>query len=164
MGYKPRIDPDDFRNAVSQFATGVVVVAGIENGSLVGFAAQSFVSLSLDPPLVLFCPQTSSTSWPRIRCQQHYGINILGAEHREISEAFAVIGAVPDVAWTPSQQNGVPMLEESIAFLDCSYSTEHSAGDHTIVVSTVNNVLVRRPDDSPLLYLRGAYGTFMGSD
>lgn len=164
MGSKPRIDPDDFRNAVSQFATGVVVVAGIENGSLVGFAAQSFVSLSLDPPLVLFCPQKSSTSWPRIRYQQHYGINILGAEHREISEAFAVIGAVPEIAWTPSQQNGVPMLEESIAFLDCSYSTEHGAGDHTIVVSTVNNVLVRRPEDSPLLYLRGEYGTFANSD
>lgn len=162
MGSRPPLDPDDFRNAVSQFATGVVVVAGIDNGSLVGFAAQSFVSLSLDPPLVLFCPQKSSTSWPRIRCGRNYGINVLGAEHSEISEAFAVIGAVPDVGWMPSQQNGVPILEESIAFLDCSYSTEHSAGDHTIVVSTVNNVHVRRPEDSPLLYLRGAYGKFDG--
>lgn len=164
MGSKPRIDPDDFRSAVSQFATGVVVVAGIDSGSLVGFAAQSFVSLSLEPPLVLFCPQKSSTSWPRIRCGRNYGINVLGAEHREISEAFAVIGAAPDVGWTPSQQNGVPILDENIAFLDCSYSTEHGAGDHTIVVSTVNNVLVRRPEDSPLLYLRGAYGTFVDSD
>lgn len=164
MGSRPPLDPDDFRNAVSQFATGVVVVAGIENGSLVGFAAQSFVSLSLDPPLVLFCPQKSSTSWPRIRCGQNYGINILGAEHQEISEAFAVVGAVPDVAWSPSQQSRVPILEESIAFLDCSYSSEHSAGDHTIVISTVNDVLVRRPEDSPLLYLRGSYGTFVNSD
>ena len=164
MASSPPLDPEDFRNAVSQFATGVVVVAGIESGSMVGFAAQSFVSLSLDPPLVLFCPQKSSTSWPRIRCARNYGINILGSKHREISEAFAVIGAVPDVAWTPSQQNGVPILDESIAFLDCSYSTEHTAGDHTIVVSTVNNVLVRRPEDSPLLYLRGDYGTFVDSE
>lgn len=161
MSSSPHLDIDDFRYAVSQYATGVVVVAGIEKGSLVGFAAQSFVSLSLDPPLVLFCPQKSSTSWPRIRAGVNYGINVLGAEHKEISEAFAVIGAVPDVLWQPSNQSGVPILDECVAFFDCSHHGEHQAGDHTIVVSTVNSVLVRRPEDSPLIYLRGEYGTFM---
>ncbi|MCY3883427.1 MAG: flavin reductase family protein [Gammaproteobacteria bacterium] len=164
MSSSLQFDLNDFRHAVSQYATGVVVVAGVENGSLTGFAAQSFVSLSLDPPLVLFCPQKSSTSWPRIRAGSNYGINILGAEHSEISEAFAVIGAVPDVSWKPSDHSGVPILDESIAFLDCSLNAEHSAGDHTIVVSTVNSVLVRRPNDSPLIYLRGEYGSFDTSE
>lgn len=160
MSSNPTIDLDDFRYAASQFATGVVIVAGVENESLVGFAAQSFVSLSLDPSLVLFCPQKSSTSWPRIRGGTNYGINILGSEHSELSDAFAVIGGVPVVEWTPSPHGGVPILNESIAFLDCSYRAEHDAGDHTIVVSSVNSVLVRRPQDPPLVYLRGKYGTF----
>lgn len=160
MSSSLHFDLDDFRHAVSQYATGVVIVAGVENGSLVGFAAQSFVSLSLDPPLVLFCPQKTSTSWPRIRARSNYGISILSAEHKAISEEFAVIGAVPDVTWIPSENSGVPILEEGIAFLDCSLNAEYSAGDHTIVVSAVNNVLVRRPKDSPLIYLRGEYGKF----
>ncbi|MXW53000.1 MAG: flavin reductase family protein [Gammaproteobacteria bacterium] len=164
MSSSLKFDIDDFRHAVSQYATGIVVVAGVENGSLVGFAAQSFVSLSLDPPLVLFCPQKSSTSWPRIRAGFNYGINILGAEHSDISEAFAVVGAVPDMSWKPSNHSGVPILDESIAFLDCSHLAEHEAGDHTIVVSTVNGVLVRRAHDSPLIYLRGKYGTFVDSN
>ncbi|HCP50642.1 MAG TPA: monooxygenase, partial [Gammaproteobacteria bacterium] len=61
------MDSQKFREGMSQFATGVVVVTGIESGSLVGFAAQSFVSLSLEPPLVSISPQIASTSWPRIR-------------------------------------------------------------------------------------------------
>ncbi len=151
---------DDLRHAVSQFATGVVVVAGVEHGQLVGFSAQSFVSLSLNPPLVLFCPQKTSTSWPRIRSVGNYGINILSAEHNELSDAFAEIGSVPEVRWKTSPHSAVPMLEDSIAFLDCSLRTEHDAGDHTIVVSNVNDLLVGRESDEPLVYMRGVYGTF----
>ena len=153
--------PEDFRQAVSQFATGVVVVTGNGSGSLIGFAAQSFVSLSLDPPLVLFCPQKSSTSWPRIRALANFGVNVLGAERADTSEEFAVVGSVPKVEWKPAPSSGVPILEESIAFIDCTLKAEYEAGDHTIVVSNVADVQVRRPDSDPLLYLRGAYGKFL---
>ena len=146
---------------MSQFATGVVVVTGVERSTLVGFSAQSFVSLSLSPPLVLFCPQKTSTSWPRIRSVGHYGINILGAEHNVLSDAFAEIGSVPDVEWHASTNSGAPILENTIAFLDCSLRTEHDAGDHTIVVSNVNDFRVCRERDQPLVYMRGKYGTFL---
>ncbi len=152
---------EDFRQAVSQFATGVVVVTGNGSGTLIGFAAQSFVSLSLNPPLVLFCPQRSSTSWPRIRALESFGVNVLGAEHADISEEFAVVGSVPNIEWKPASGSGVPILEESIAFIDCTLKAEYSAGDHTIVVANVADVQVRRPDADPLLYLRGTYGKFL---
>ena len=142
---------------MSQYATGVVVVTGSENGELVGFAAQSFVSLSIDPPLVLFCPQKTSTSWPRIRACGNYAVNILAEGHGDVSEEFAVAGKVPEVEWHPSKVNGSPVLADAIAFVDCSFESETDAGDHTIVVSAVDDVVVLQPDQSPLLYFRGQY-------
>ena len=147
----------EFRHAMSQYATGVVVVAGNENGNLVGFAAQSFVSLSLDPPLVLFCPQRSSTSWPRIRACGKYSINILPEGDDDISEEFAVAGKVPDIDWQPTIEDGSPMLKDALAVVECSFESEALAGDHTIVVSAVTDVRVLNPESRPLLYFRGQY-------
>lgn len=147
----------EFKHVMSQYATGVVVIAGNEKGELVGFAAQSFVSLSIDPPLVLFCPQISSTSWPRIRACGNYSINILPEGHEENSEAFAIAGSVPDIGWHPSDANGTPILEEAIAVVECSFQSETIAGDHTIVVSAVNDVRVLNPESRPLMYFRGGY-------
>jgi 3-hydroxy-9,10-secoandrosta-1,3,5(10)-triene-9,17-dione monooxygenase reductase component len=62
-----RVEPDDFRHVLGHFASGITVVTAIDDGEPVGFACQSFTSLSLDPPLVLFCPSKSSTTWPRIQ-------------------------------------------------------------------------------------------------
>ena len=153
-------DTEKYKEAMGQFATGVVAITGNEDGKLVGFAAQSFVSLSIDPPLVLFCPQKSSTSWPRIRAIGGYSINVLPDDHGEISEAFAVVGAVADVRWTAGRDSATPILLDSVAYIDCTFLEEHDAGDHTIVVSKVRDFKVNRPDVGPLIYLRGNYGYF----
>ena len=150
----------EFCLVASQFATGIAIVTGNEKGKLVGFSAQSFVSLSIDPVLVLFCPQKTSTSWPRVRALGNYGINVLGANQSSTSDAFAKVGQVPQVSWMPSVKTGVPQLTDCIAFLDCSLEIEHVAGDHTMVVSSVNDAIITRPDESPLVYFRSKYGTF----
>ena len=153
-------EAQDFRHAMSQFATGVVVVAGSENGELVGFAAQSFVSLSLDPPLIAVCPQKTSTSWPRIKALGQFTINVLAASQSELSNAFAVPGEVPAVTWEPSELTGMPVIDDVIMHLDCALEAEHDAGDHTIAVAKVLSVNVPRPDAGPLLYCRATYGDF----
>ncbi|HBP13967.1 MAG TPA: hypothetical protein DD457_02110 [Gammaproteobacteria bacterium] len=154
------MDSQKFREGMSQFATGVVVVTGIESGSLVGFAAQSFVSLSLEPPLVSISPQIASTSWPRIREGRNFCINILGEGQDNVSEAFAVVGEVAAIGWQPSGASGMPVLEGSIAHIDCRLRTEHEAGDHTIVIADVVDLEVHDQTSRPLVYFRGSYGGF----
>lgn len=151
-------DEEQFKDALGQFATGVVAITGAENGNLIGFAAQSFSSLSLVPPLVLFCPQKSSTTWPRIRNIGQFCVNVLSVGQAEVSEEFALPGSVPKISWTAAPGNGAPVLEGVLAYLECSIQAEYDAGDHTIVAATVHDLKVLRADDSPLLYFRGQYG------
>lgn len=153
-------DEEQFRHAMSQFATGVVIVAASESGSLVGFAAQSFVSLSLNPPMVLFCPQKTSTSWPRIRNLKEFCVNVLSDDHSELSDAFAIAGQVPKIAWSTEQQSSIARLDDAMTTIDCVVDAEYEAGDHTIVVARVTDLHVKEPDAGPLLFFRGQYGHF----
>lgn len=153
-------ETQEYRHAMSQFATGVVIVAGAVDGDLVGFAAQSFVSLSMDPPLVAVCPQKTSTSWPRIKALGKFTINVLSSGQGELSNAFAIPGQVPEVAWAPSAATGMPVIDGAIMHVDCALADEHDAGDHVIVVANVLDVAVSRPDAGPLLYFRAGYGDF----
>ena len=150
------MDEVEFKWAMSQFATGVVIIAGNQQGKLVGFAAQSFVSLSVEPPLVLFCPQKTSTSWPKVKELSQFSINVLNEQQRELSDAFAVPGEVPQVEWQPSSEQN-PVIQGSIATFDCLLKQEYEAGDHTIVVAAVKRVHVHDATGRPLLYFRGAY-------
>ena len=159
-----KFDDVDFRHAMSQFATGVVVVAANESGCLVGFAAQSFVSLSLEPPMVLFCPQKTSTSWPRIRPLSEFCVNVLSEDHSELSDAFAKVGQVPDVAWSSKPQSSIARLTDAMTTIDCVLDAEYEAGDHTIVVARVSDLHVEKPDAGPLLFFRGQYGHFESKD
>ena len=150
------MDEVTFKNAMGQFATGVVVVAGNLAGELVGFAAQSFVSLSVNPPLVLFCPQKSSTSWPKVSTLPQFSINVLNETQRDLSETFAIPGEVPLVDWHLTKKRN-PIIEESIATIECTLDTEYDAGDHLIVVASVTDVHVHDESLKPLLYFRGSY-------
>lgn len=154
-------DVAEFRHVASHFATGVVVVCGNEQGELVGFAAQSFVSLSLEPPLILFCPQKTSTSWPRIRALGKFCINLLTEDQSNTSDAFAAVGEVADIAWHPNEGSETPCLDGVLATLDCELNAEHDAGDHTIVVADVIGLRVERPELDPLLFYKGTYGHFV---
>ena len=151
-------DSRAYRDTMGQFGTGVVVVAGLEAGELVGFAAQSFVSLSLAPPLIAVCPAKTSTSWPRLRAAGTFCVNVLAAEQRDVSEAFAQPGEAASTPWTPGAASGMPILRGVIAYVECALAAEHDAGDHTVVVGEVLGFETLREDARPLLYFRGDYG------
>lgn len=150
-------DTRAYRDTMGQFATGVVVVAGLEGGRLVGFAAQSFVSLSLAPPLIAVCPAKSSTSWPRIRVAGRFSINVLAADQSAASDAFAQAGQTADIGWR-RHSSGVPILDGVLAYAACELAAEHDAGDHTVAVAKVLGFGTERGADAPLLYFRGGYG------
>lgn len=154
------IDPQVFRQTMGQFCTGVVVATGCLEGTPHGFAAQSFVSLSLDPPLVALCPAKTSTSWPRIRDSGSFCINMLAADQQPICDAFARSGGDKFAAftWHPGD-TGAPVLDGILAYADCTLEAEHDAGDHTIAIGRVQRLEVVR-DGVPLLFFRGGYGRF----
>lgn len=158
-----RFTDRDFRNAMGQFCTGVVVVTGLCEGRPAGFSAQSFVSVSLAPPLVAICPAKTSTSWPGLRASRRFGINILGADQIAVCATFARSGGdkFERLAWSPAT-SGVPVLDGVIGFVDCELEAEHEAGDHTVVIARVLDLRVHSTERPPLLFFRGAYGAFGG--
>lgn len=160
------IDPRRFRDTLGNFATGVVVVTGCNDGVPAGFAAQSFTSLSLSPPLVAVCPARTSSSWPRVRAAGAFCINVLGADQKHLCDRFARSGEgkFTDVAWQAAA-TGSPVLAGVVAWIDCRLDAEHEAGDHTIAVGRVVDIGVAvgngEPPRAPLLFYRGGYGTFV---
>lgn len=154
------IDQRVFRDTMGRFGTGVVLVTAIDGDEPVGFAAQSFVSLSLDPPLVALCPARTSTSWPRIRAAGRFCINVLADDQLRLCEAFATRGGdkYAGVAWTPAP-SGAPRIEGVLAWIDCALEAEHDAGDHTIAVGRVG-ALEATSKGAPLLFFAGNYGHF----
>ena len=160
-------DFDDraLRTTMGQFCTGVVIATGCLDGEPAGFAAQSFSSLSLEPPLVALCPAKTSVSWPVIRDSGSFCINILSAGQQPVSDLFAQTGIdkFASLDWEKSS-TGSPVLAEVIAYLDCDLQAEHDAGDHTIAVGLVRDVRIVDADKAPLLFFRGGYGRFFGSN
>lgn len=150
-------DSRAYRDCMGQFCTGVVIVTGVDDGQLVGLAAQSFVSLSLQPPLVAVCPAKTSTSWPRLRAAGRFCVNVLAADQQAASDAFAAPGKAADMDWRMGAA-GVPILSGVIAYVECAIAAEHEAGDHTVVVGKVLGFETLRPETAPLLFFRGAYG------
>ncbi|MGQ0621295.1 MAG: flavin reductase family protein [Panacagrimonas sp.] len=151
----------EFRSAMGQFCSGVVIVTGLCEGMPVGFSAQSFVSLSLQPPLIGVCPARTSSSWPRIRASGSFGINVLGIDQKELCASFARSGG--DKFARRNWSNGLtgsPMLEGALSFIDCRLEAEHEAGDHSIAVGRVVDLKVLDTERLPLLFFRGLYGAF----
>lgn len=157
------VDDASFRSVLSRFATGVVAVTAVEprSGRPTGLAANSFTSVSLDPPLVAFCVAHTSTTWPRLRDAPLLCVNILAEPQLEVSERLALRG--PDkfagIGWAPSP-GGAPLIDGALAWIECTVRQEHAAGDHTIVVARVR-ALAEHHDGAPLVFYRGAYGTFI---
>lgn len=156
------IDAIRFRSVLGRFATGVVAVTAIDpaTGEPTGLAANSFTSVSLNPPLVAFCVAHTSTTWPKIRAADRYCINILADHQREICLQLATKGAAKfaGLTWAKSPA-GQPVIDGAIAWLECSAQAEHLAGDHVIVVCQVHH-LDTHHDTGPLLFYRGGYGRF----
>lgn len=147
----------EFRDALGHFATGITVITAMDDDGPVGLAANSFTSVSLDPPLVLFCPAKTSSSWPRIERANSFAVNILDDAQEEVCRIFATPGEdrFSQVPWHLSP-NGSPLLDDVHAFLDCVLHEVHDGGDHWIVVGRVVDLGIEA-DAGPLLYYRGKY-------
>ena len=153
------VSPAMMREVLGHFVTGIVVVTAIGNhGEPVGFTCQSFASLSLDPPLVSFSPARTSTTWPRIRPVGAFCVNVLAADHQEVSVGFARSGVdkFAGVGWRAAP-SGSPILDGVSAWIDCTLWNEYDGGDHTIAVGRVLD-MGADPERLPLLYYRGRYG------
>lgn len=157
----PSFDTAHLRQVMGHFATGVTIVTSMDGRDPVGFTAQSFQSLSLDPPLVLFSPQRTSSTWPRIQANGSFCVNVLGADQEAMCRAFAASGAdkFRGVGWTPGPRTGAPVLNGVLAWIEGEIVAEHDGGDHVIVVGRVLDVKVEH-EGKPLLFYRGGFGRF----
>ena len=156
----PTFDSAHFRAVMGHFTTGITIITAMEGDDPVGLTCQSFMSLSLDPPLVGFSPAKSSTSWPRIRQAGVFCVNVLTETQEDTCRVFATTGAdkFRGVGWRPGE-SGSPILDDALAWIDCRIEQEHDAGDHVIVVGRVLALDVSRTG-RPLLFYRGGYGRF----
>jgi 3-hydroxy-9,10-secoandrosta-1,3,5(10)-triene-9,17-dione monooxygenase reductase component len=152
------IDPTRLREVLGRFATGVVIVTASTPEGPVGMAVNSFASVSLDPPLVLFCAGKSSTTWPDIEHAGAFSVSILGHEEQALCQQFASReGRRFDGVEHRPGSTGAPVLERAIAHLDCEIEAQHDAGDHVIVVGRVHD-LDARGDGGPLVFFEGRFG------
>jgi flavin reductase (DIM6/NTAB) family NADH-FMN oxidoreductase RutF len=157
----PTIDQSRFRQVLGYFPTGVTVITAMgEDRSPVGLAVGSFASLSLDPPLVLFCAATSSSSWPKIEAAGHFCVNILSEEQEDVSRAFASKkdDKFEGIGWRPGH-TGAPIISDVLAWIDCRIEAVQDGGDHHIVLGRVLELEVAHPG-KPLVFFRGGYGGF----
>jgi len=158
-GGRPPFDAAGFREAMSLFATGVTIVAGIEHTEPVGFTCQSFVSLSIEPPFVALAPARTSTSWPRIARSGSFCVNVLTDAQEELCRGFALSGGpkFDGVEWHPAPATGSPVIEGSLAWVDCSVELVHDAGDHELILGRVLDL--GTGDGSPLVFFRSRFAT-----
>ena len=156
------VGQDDFKNAMSRFASGVTVVSTKDAaGKLHGITVSAFCSVSLEPPMVLICIEKSTVSHYAFEESGVFVVNILGDSEASASEKFATPFAdkFEDVEYYPGIE-GIPVLRDALASLECRLTFSYHGGDHSIFVGQVENVTVR--GGAPLVYFRGDYGTISG--
>ena len=154
----PNFSPPEFRTALGMFATGVTIVtARTAEGDLVGLTANSFNSVSLSPPLVLWSLSRAAASMPAFSTGSHYAINILAADQKELALRFAAKGVdrFADVEFVEGV-GGAPLLAGSAASFECFNRSRYEEGDHVIFVGEVERC-AHRTGASPLLYHGGKF-------
>lgn len=151
------IDATMFRQVLGHFTSGITVVTAFVDGRPIGFTAQSFTSLSLDPPLVSLAPAKTSRTWGMIRRGGYFCVNVLSENQEEVSRTFARAGEerFRGIDWSAGVA-GCPKLDGVLAWIECELIAEHDAGDHTLAVGKVINLAVGS-SDSPLVFFRGGY-------
>ncbi|MEL6568285.1 MAG: flavin reductase family protein [Pseudomonadota bacterium] len=150
-------DTRELRRAMGQFATGVTVVTAMSGDTPVGVTANSFTSVSLEPPLVLFCLGKSLGCVEAFETTEHFVINLLRSDQQAISNRFATKGIdrFQGTPWCLSQDN-VPVIEGALASIECSKNAQFDGGDHTIFIGKVKRAQYV-PGHDPLLYFGGDY-------
>lgn len=152
-------DPRRFRDALGRFATGITVVTVATRDGPMGFTANSFASVSLDPPLVLWSPAKSASRFPFYAAAEHYTIHVLGAEQLELSRRFSRGGAGFDGLKPAITPEGVPVIPGTLARFDCRHHARHDGGDHLIVVGLVLRAACR--EGPPLVFHEGGVGRYL---
>jgi flavin reductase (DIM6/NTAB) family NADH-FMN oxidoreductase RutF len=155
--FPARFDTDEFREAMGKFATGVAFVTAAPDGEPTGLIVNSLTSVSLEPPLVAFCPARSSLTWQRMRRAGSFGVNVLERQDERFARRAARAGAdrFAGIGWEFGR-SGTPLLTDALATLECEIIAEHPAGDHWIVIGRVDELHTRRPG-APLIFFGGAY-------
>ncbi|MFQ5556993.1 MAG: flavin reductase family protein [Acidimicrobiales bacterium] len=150
----------EFRRVLGHFATGVTVVTAEGPGGPAGMTVGSFASVSLDPPLVTWCPSRTASAWEAIRSAGSFCVNVLGEHQMAACETFA--GSSDDRfagLAARTEATGAPVIEGSIAWIDCDTHAIHDGGDHEIVVGLVRALGAGGPE-GPLIFYRGGFGRF----
>ncbi|MDZ4233239.1 MAG: flavin reductase family protein [Dietzia sp.] len=145
------------RDVFGHFPSGVVAICAELDGELVGMAASTFVPVSLDPPLVAFCVQTQSATWPRLRGVAHLGISLLGEAHDTAARVLAArSGDRFSGLTTSSSEGGAVFIASTGVWVDTSVVQEVPAGDHAIVVLAVHSVTVHN-ESPPIVFHRSVF-------
>lgn len=150
--------PGEMRQAMGSFASGVTVVTGVNDGAPVGFACQSFASVSLDPPLVLFCADHRGRAWPQIRESGVFTVNVLGEHQTDLCDRFGSSRGkkFDGLEWTESVI-GTPSLPDVLMRVHAEVHDVLVAGDHDVVVGLVRQLETPAPE-RPMLFFRGRFG------
>jgi flavin reductase len=153
--------PSDFRKALGHFATGVTIITVDLDGEVHGMTANAFSSVSLNPPMVLICVDHAANTHGHLHARKRFGINVLTEHQRKISEYYAR----PERTHEHAEQeagarfdrtaHGTPVLQGGLAYLECSLKETHQAGDHTIFIAEVEEVVMR--PGAPLVFFQGKY-------
>ena len=160
--FNPASDPDSFRGALGAFVTGVTVVTTDSPEGPVAIVANSFASVSLDPPLVLWSPAKASRRFEHFAGSRRFAVHVLAADQRDI--CAAVIESKTAISKIPMHLShcGMPIIEGALATFECSLSATHDAGDHVIVVGEVTKA--HHSGGDPLVFHGGRYGRFHPAD
>ena len=151
------IDAQELRRVMGHFATGVTVITTKDaDGAPQGLTANAFMSLSLNPPLVIISVDKGATCYNCFAPGNGFTVNFLSEDQEDISRRFATKGVdkFADLKWRPGQ-NGAALIDGALASVECKISQCHDGGDHTIVVGEILNVGAN--GDRPLLFFKGKY-------
>ncbi|WP_395308889.1 flavin reductase family protein [Mycobacterium sp. AMU20-3851] len=150
------LSPASLREAFGHFPTGVIAIAAEVDGVRVGLAASTFVPVSLDPPLVSFCVQNSSETWPKLKGLPSLGISVLGESHDAAAKTLAAkTGDRFAGLETQSRDSGAVFVDGTSVWLETTIAQEVLAGDHTIVVLEISDVVVH--DVPPIVFHRSTF-------
>src|ERR1700749_2969952 len=158
------IDPRDFRNALGAYATGVTIITAADSdGKPYGLTCNSFASVSLNPPLVLWSLVLYSSSLNAFQNASHFTVNVLGVTQQALANKFAKSSddKFVGVDWKAGL-GGAPVLAESIGNFQCRSVNRYYGGDHVIFLGAVEAYFYNR--EEPLLFARGGYGRFVSAD
>jgi len=155
------VSPAEFRQAMGSFATGVTVITVDNDGEVHGMTANAFASVSLEPLLILVCVDHRARTHAHLHARKRFGVNVLCENQRAISEYYARPTATHANAESEAgaqfdrTSHGTPVLHGALTYLECRLHTAQDAGDHTIFIAQVEDIVVRQGD--PLLFFRGQY-------